>query len=128
MAKKSKKQRKSLKDSKLTRILRFAGNQIPGKNMATGSYYWKMLNGVSKKAAQNGIEPELQLERELKKRIANLPNLHTPKPLLDLGVDLSAAFVSSRYFRKPWLLEGYWEVYKKCSPKAKSTLDFLTGL
>ncbi|MEK1828973.1 hypothetical protein AAAC51_07440 [Priestia megaterium] len=96
--------------------------------MATGAYYAKMIKDISKVAKQNGVEPELQLERELKKRITNLPNLQTQKPLLDLGVDLSAAFVASRYFRKPWLLEGYWEVYKKCNPKAKSTLDFLTGL
>jgi hypothetical protein len=115
-----------LEDNLVSELVRFTASMIPGKEIPLSIYYDKMKSKVTSKAKAKSLSVEDYIEEEFKNKIKNIEN-ESQMELLEFGIDLVTVFIGDRRFRIGWVLDGYWEVYKKCTPTAKTTLDDLTG-
>jgi hypothetical protein len=115
-----------LEDNLVSELVRFTASMIPGKEIPLSIYYDKMKSKVTSKAKAKSLSVEDYIEEEFKNKIKNIEN-ESQMELLEFGIDLVTVFIGDRRFRIGWVLDGYWEVYKKCTPTAKTTLDALTG-
>jgi glutamate mutase epsilon subunit len=115
-----------LEDNLVSELVRFTASMIPGKEIPLSIYYDKMKSKVTSKAKAKSLSVEDYIEEEFKNKIKNIEN-ESQMELLEFGIDLVTVFTGDRRFRIGWVLDGYWEVYKKCTPTAKTTLDALTG-
>jgi hypothetical protein len=115
-----------MEDNLVSELVRFTASMIPGKEIPLSIYYDEMKSKVTSKAKAKSLTVEDYLEEEFKNKLKNIEN-HSQMELLEFGIDLVTVFIGDRRFRIGWVIDGYWEVYKNCTPTAKTTLDVLTG-
>lgn len=116
-----------MEDNLVSELVRFSASIIPGKEISVSIYYQDMKSKVKDKAKAKSLSVEDYIEEVLKGKLQNIEN-ESKIDLLDIGIDLATVFIADRRFRIGWVIDGYWEVYKKCTTTAKLTLDALTGL
>jgi hypothetical protein len=116
-----------VEDNLVSDLVRFAASIIPGKEIPVSIHYQDMKSKVTSEAKAKSLSVEDYIAGILKEKLQNIEN-EAKNELLDIGIDLATVFIADRRFRIGWVIDGYWEVYKKCTPIAKTTLDALTGL
>jgi hypothetical protein len=116
-----------LEDNLVSDLVRFASSIIPGKEIPVSIHYQDMKSKVRSEAKAKSLSVEDYIEEVLKNKLQNIEK-ESNIDLLDFGIELATVFIADRRFRIGWVLDGYWEVYKRCTPIAKTTLDALTGL
>jgi glutamate mutase epsilon subunit len=115
-----------MEDNLVSELVRFTASMIPGKEIPLSIYYDDMKSKVLSNAKAKSLSAEDYIEEEFKNKLKNIEN-ESQMELLEFGIDLVTVFIGDRRFRIGWVIDGYWEVYKKCTPTAKTTLDALTG-
>jgi hypothetical protein len=115
-----------MEDNLVSELVRFTASMIPGKEIPLSIYYDDMKSKVLSNAKAKSLSAEDYIEEEFKNKLKNIEN-ESQMALLEFGIDLATVFIGDRRFRIGWVIDGYWEVYKKCTPAAKTTLDALTG-
>jgi hypothetical protein len=115
-----------MEDNLVSELVRITSSMIPGKEIPLSIYYDDMKSKVTIKATAKSISVEDYIEEEFKNKLKNIEN-ESQMVLLEFGIDLVTVFIGDRRFRRGWVIDGYWEVYSKCTPTAKITLDALTG-
>jgi hypothetical protein len=115
-----------LEDNLVSEIVRFTASMIPAKEIPLSIYYDDMKSKVTSKAKAKSLSVEDYIEEEFKNKLKIIEN-QSQMELLEFGIDLVTVFIGDRRFRLGWVIDGYWEVYKMCTPAAKTTLDALSG-
>jgi len=105
--------RQSKKDAK-NALASFLGSFIPGINITPKVYYFGKKLEIKSKAKANNQTVEQYLEIDLKNKVSNIANLNE-YDLASLAIDLNSYFKADKYFRKGWVVDGYWDAYYSCS-------------
>jgi hypothetical protein len=115
-----------MEDNLVSELVRFTASMIPGKEIPLSIYYDDMKSKVTSNANAKSLSEEDYIEEEFKNKLKNIEN-QSQMELLEFGIDLVTVFIGDRRYRIGWVIDGYWEVYKMCTPAAKTTLDALSG-
>lgn len=116
-----------MEDNLVSDLVRFAAANIPGKEISVSIHYQDMKSKMKGDAKAKSISVEDYIEYVFKGKLINLEN-ESKTDLFDIGIDIATIFIANRRFRVGWVIDGYWEIYQRCTSTAKITLDALTGL
>jgi hypothetical protein len=113
---------KNAKRKGISYLAGLIGSLIPGIGISASVYYFRKKRQYKSQATANNQTVVQYIETDLKNKIANISSL-SEYDLASLAVDLNAFFKADRYFRKGWVIEGYWDAYDQCSSKTQLGLD-----
>lgn len=127
-----------MNDSFSSKLLRLFGNIVlaPKKVFGNPAYYglkqaeehWEAI-----KKGEFGIESIVNVENKMEQHFKEAldairaNDYSNQDEMKDLANDLYIAFTQSRRFKEGWVIDGYWELYKKLNRTNHAILDTVTG-